>query len=101
MGFPVGFHAATVSSNGLTMYLTGPLENDRWGLFRSKRPKIDAAWTKPEPLTALNHAGGPKGDMYPSLGPDDKMLYFTSDWPGGKGGLDIWMIPTAELGKAK
>ena len=81
------------------MYLQGPLDKGRWGLFVST--KSGKTWAKPEPLTALNHPDGPRGDMYPSLGPDDKMLYFSSDRPGGKGGLDIWMIPTAELVKAK
>ena len=36
----------------------------------------------------------------PALSADDKMLYFASDRPGGKGGMDLWMIPTAQL-KAK
>ena len=31
------------------------------------------------------------------LSEDGKTLYFASDRPGGKGGLDIWSIPTAEL----
>src|SRR5262245_18196495 len=30
---PVGFHHATLTPDGRTMYLQGPLENDRWGLF--------------------------------------------------------------------
>ncbi len=93
--FPVGFHHATVSTTGLTMYLQGPLEKERWGLFRSTRTKVGAAWTKPELLTTLNHPEGPRGDLSPCLSADGTRLYFASDRPGGKGGLDLWMSPTA------
>jgi Tol biopolymer transport system component len=39
--------------------------------------------------------------MTPCLSPDGSKLYFSSDRPGGKGGLDLWMIPTAQLAKLK
>ncbi len=97
VGFAAGFHHATVSSNGLMMYLQGPLAKERWGLFVSKRAKVGAKWSNPEPLTALNHSEGPRGDTCPSLSADDRKLYFASDRPGGKGGMDLWVIPTAQL----
>src|SRR5262249_21715639 len=97
VGFPVGFHHATVSANGLTMYLQGPLEKGRWGLFRSTRAKVGAEWSKPEPLTALNSPEAPRGDLSPCLSADGSRLYFASDGPGGKGGLDLGMVPTAQL----
>ena len=43
---------------------------------------------------------GPRGDLSPCLTADGMRLYFVSDRPGGKGGLDIWYVPTAQL-KAK
>jgi hypothetical protein len=95
---PAGFHHATVTPNGQTMYLQGPLAKDRWGLFRSTRTK-SGSWSEPQPLTALNHPDGPTGDRSPCLSWDGSLLYFASDRPGGKGGLDIWAIPTAELTK--
>jgi WD40-like Beta Propeller Repeat len=95
---PVGFHHATVSGSGLVMYLQGPLPKDRWGLFRTTRAKAGAPWSRPEPLTELNHADGPRGDMSPCLSADGKKLYFASDRPGGKGGLDLWVVPTVQLG---
>ena len=97
VGFPAGFHRASVAGNGLTMYLQGPLEDGRTGIFRSKRTKIGADWSKPEAVTALNHPEGKKGDMQPALTIDGARLYFVSDRPGGKGGLDIWAVPTAQL----
>ena len=29
---------------------------------------------------------------HPAVSPDGQWLYFTSDMPGGQGGLDIWRI---------
>ena len=97
VGFAADFHRATVAGNGLTMYLQGPLEDGKIGIFRSKRGKVGEPWSKPEPVSALNHAESKKGDMQPALTADGTRLYFASDRPGGKGGLDIWMVPTAQL----
>jgi hypothetical protein len=97
VGFPAGFHRATVAGNGLTMYLQGPLEKDRIGIFRSKRTKVGEAWSKPEPVAVLNHAESKKGDMQPAMNADATRLYFVSDRPGGKGGLDVWTVLTAQL----
>jgi WD40-like Beta Propeller Repeat len=99
VGFPPGFHHACLSSTALVMYLQGPLEKGRTGLFRSKRSKAGAEWSMPEPLTALNHADGKRGDMSPCISPDGTRLYFASDRPGGKGGLDLWSVLTKDLHK--
>jgi hypothetical protein len=92
---PAGFHHATLTKDGKTMYLQGPLEKERWGLFRSVR---DAkGWGKPEPLDDLNSADGPTGDRSPCLSRDGTLLYFASDRPNGKGGLDLYYVRTEEL----
>jgi hypothetical protein len=97
-GFPAGFHRATLVGASLTMYLQGPLDDDgKIGIFKSKRDKVGAAWSKPMPVTALNHPESKKGDMQPALNADGSRLYFVSDRPGGKGGLDIWYVPTTML----
>jgi hypothetical protein len=94
---PVGFHHATLTSNGLSMYLQGPLEKGRWGLFRTSRNKVGAKWADPEPLATLNNPESEQGDMSPCLAQGGSILYFVSDRPGGQGGLDIWWIATAKL----
>lgn len=99
VGFPVGFHHATVTPDGKTMYLQGPLEKDRWGIFKSTLDGKE--WSKPEPLEALNDPSGKTGDRSPNLSRDGSILFFASDREGGKGGLDIWMILTADLGGKK
>ncbi len=96
---PTDFHHATLTPGGQTMYLQGPLDKQRWGLFRSTQS--GGKWSKPEPLTGLNNSEGPRGDMSPNLSRDGSLLYFASDRPGGKGGLDLYAIPTAQLEKRK
>jgi hypothetical protein len=89
---PAGFHHATLSRDGRTMVLQGPLENNRWGLFRTRRVGPKTAWAKPELLEHLNHPQAPTGDVSPCLSRDGAKLYFASDRPGGKGGRDLWVI---------
>jgi hypothetical protein len=97
VGFPVGFHRATLSKDALTMYLQGPLENGKLGIFRSKRAKASEKWSLPEEVKGLNHADSKKGDMQPALTADGTRLYFVSDRPGGKGGLDIWTVLVSQV----
>jgi len=92
-----GFHHATLTPDGKTMYLQGPLEKARWGLFRSVRGAD--GWEKPVALEGLNNADGLTGDRSPALSRDGTLLYFASDRPGGKGGLDLYVVQTAELKK--
>jgi Tol biopolymer transport system component len=96
---PIDFHHATLTPDGLTMYLQGPLEKGRWGLFRCSRSSTKSDWTTPEPLEDLNCEEAPTGDKSPCLTRDGSLLYFASDRPGGKGGLDLWVVQTSQLGK--
>jgi hypothetical protein len=94
---PVDFHHATLTPDGKTMYLQGPLEKGRWGLFVST--KSGKGWSKPEEVPGLNDPEGKTGDRSPNLTRDGRLLYFASDRPGGKGGLDLWGIQVAMLKK--
>jgi hypothetical protein len=95
VGFPPGFCRATLSSTATVMYLQGPLENGRTGIYRTRRATVSASWAKPEPVEALNHPEGKRGDMAPCL--SGERLFFASDRPGGKGGLDICSVLLAQL----
>jgi hypothetical protein len=95
LDLPPNFHHATLTPDGRTMYLQGPLEKGRSGLFRATRTAT--GWTKPEALDDLNNADGKTGDRSPCLTRDGFWLYFASDRPGGKGGLDLYMIRVSDL----
>lgn len=97
LDLPVGFHHATLSPNGKLMYLQGPLEKERSGLFVATNN--GKAWSQPEPLAELNDPEAPSGDQSPSLSRDGAFLYFASDRAGGKGGLDLWIVPTTLLNR--
>lgn len=92
---PPDFHHVTLTPDGKTMYLQGPLDKERTGLFVAT--KTATGWSKPEPLAMLNHPEAPKGDRSPALSADGSILYFASDRPGGKGGFDLWAAPTVQL----
>lgn len=94
---PPDFHHVTLTADGQTMYLQGPLDNGRCGLFVSK--KAAGKWGQPTPLDGLNNASGPRGDCSPCLSQDGLTLYFASDRAGGKGGLDLYSVYVVDLKK--
>lgn len=89
---PPGFQHPSVTADRRTLYLQGPLEKNRLGLFRSTRASVNAPWGQPEPLDDLNSPEAPTGDRSPCVTRDGTKLYFASDRPGGKGGLDLWVV---------
>lgn len=93
---PIDFHHATLAPNGKTMYLQGPIGAGRWGLFRAEVKSLTTCG-EPQPLVDFNHPEGKIGTISPNLSRDGMRLYFASDRPGGKGGLDLWTIPTAQV----
>ncbi|MCF0192800.1 MAG: OmpA family protein, partial [Prevotella sp.] len=84
--------ACTFSPDGSTMYLTqcttDPASPRYAQIVTSKR--ADAAWSKPTLLEISKDTLS--SFAHPAISPDGNWLYFVSDMPGGKGGLDIWRI---------
>jgi serine/threonine protein kinase len=69
-------------------------------LWLSLRTSESSEWSTPVPLEALN---SPQRDAKPRLLADGKTLVFSSDRPGGEGGLDIWqgrLVPTDRPAKS-
>lgn len=83
---------ACFSPDGQTMYLTKarrePASDTSVEIYTSQRS--EAQWSAPVKYEILNDTISAVG--HPSVSPDGKYLYFTSDMPGGYGGKDIWRI---------
>ncbi len=86
------------SPDGQTMYLTVAKRSETSStsveIYTSKRS--EASWSAPQKFEILNDTVTAVG--HPAISPDGTYLYFTSDMPGGYGGLDIWRIKLQERG---
>ncbi len=80
------------SPDGQTMYLTrarrSASSDTSVEIFTSRRS--DATWSAPQKFEITADTLSAVG--HPAVSPDGRYLYFTSDMPGGFGGLDIWRI---------
>lgn len=93
------------SSDGKTMYFTRSnytekKENKKLQLKIYRTHLVDGKWTTPEDLSI-------NSDLYstahPALSPDGRMLYFSSNRPGGYGQSDLYVVSirsNGTLGKA-
>jgi hypothetical protein len=91
-----GFAHPTVTPNGRLMFLQGKLGDGRWGLFYSRR-NTAGQWSTPSPIEVLNDHSGKEGTLAPALSWDGVYLFFASDRPGGKGGLDLYWVEVKQL----
>lgn len=92
--------ACCLSVDGSTMYLTQCVTDPQYPRYASivTASRSDAAWGKAaefkissDTLSAYAH---------PAISPDGEWLYFVSDMPGGRGGLDIWRTRLTAKGVA-
>lgn len=84
--------ACAFTPDGTKMYFTvcrTDAEYPRYAeIWTSQRS--DASWAKP---TALKLTSDTLSSYaHPAVSPDGRWLYFTSDMPGGYGGLDLWRV---------
>lgn len=87
-------HEGTVSfsSNFQTMYFTANYPKGTNGINRLRLMVarwFDKKWTN---VTELPFNNPDYSVGHPALSPDNKILYFVSDMPGGYGGMDIYMV---------
>ncbi|MDY4991224.1 MAG: OmpA family protein [Prevotella sp.] len=84
--------ACCLSPDGSTMYLTQCLSDASYPRFAQivTAQRSDASWGKTTPLIITNDTLS--SYAHPAVSPDGEWLYFVSDMPGGKGGLDIWRM---------
>ena len=80
------------SADGREMYITQCLIDPTYPRYAqiAVSNRTDAAWSKATKLEISRDSLS--SFAHPTLSPDGNWLYFTSDMPGGKGGLDIWRV---------
>ena len=90
--------ACCFSPDQRAMYLTQCVTDPSYPRYASivTSSRSDAAWGKTQKVelsrdTLSSYA-------HPAISPDGQWLYFVSDMPGGKGGLDIWRVRLTSAG---
>lgn len=84
--------ACCFTPDGHEMYLTQCSTDPSFPRYAKivKSSRADASWSKP---TAVEISKDTLSSFaHPAISPDGEWFYFTSDMPGGKGGLDIWRV---------
>lgn len=90
--------ACCFSVDGREMYLTQCVTDPSYPRYAQivKSNRSDAAWSK---ATEVRLTGDTLSSYaHPAISPDGEWLYFSSDMPGGKGGLDIWRVRITPAG---
>lgn len=84
--------ACCFTPDGSVMYLTQCTSDPSYPRYAQvvTSNRSDAAWGKPSPLEISKDTLS--SFAHPAVSPDGNWLYFVSDMPGGKGGLDIWRV---------
>ncbi|MDY3876328.1 MAG: OmpA family protein, partial [Prevotella sp.] len=90
--------ACAFSTDGRTMYLTQCSTDPSYPRYAKimTASRSDASWGKASELKLSNDTLS--SFAHPAVSPDGEWLYFTSDMPGGKGGLDIWRVRLTATG---
>lgn len=93
-GLNTEFDEATpaFSVDGREMYITQCLADASYPRYAqiAVSNRSDAAWGKATKLEISRDTLS--SFAHPAISPDGNWLYFVSDMPGGKGGMDIWRV---------
>lgn len=84
--------ACSFSPDGREMYLTQCVTDPSSPRYAKimKADRADASWGKPSVVELSRDTLS--SFAHPAVSPDGEWLYFTSDIPGGMGGLDLWRV---------
>lgn len=92
--------ACAFTPDGKIMYFTRCASDEHYPRYAAiyKSLRSDATWGKAEEVVISNDTMSVYA--HPAVSPDCEWLYFTSNMPGGQGGLDIWRMYIGNI-KAK
>lgn len=84
--------ACSFSPDGREMFLTQCVTDPSSPRYAKimKADRADASWGKPSVVELSRDTLS--SFAHPAVSPDGEWLYFTSDMPGGMGGLDLWRV---------
>ena len=90
--------ASCLSPDQREMYLTQCVTVPSYPRYAQivKSNRSDAAWGKASSVELTKDTLS--CFAHPAVSPDGQWLYFVSDMPGGKGGLDIWRVRITSAG---
>lgn len=90
--------ASSLSPDQREMYLTQCVSDPSYPRYAQivKSSRADAAWGKASAVELTRDTLS--SYAHPAISPDGQWLYFTSDMPGGMGGLDIWRVRITAAG---
>ena len=90
--------ACCFTPDGREMYLTQCSSDPSYPRYATivTSSRADAAWGKTNKVELTRDTLS--SYAHPAISPDGVWLYFTSDMPGGKGGLDIWRVRLTAAG---
>jgi hypothetical protein len=86
---PCSLAGPTLTADELTIVFNRHCPAGNAEIWFATRPTPAAAFDPPQPLSGINLPGFDTAD--PSLSADGLTLYFSSNRPGGLGGLDVWV----------
>ncbi len=90
--------ACAFTPDQTTMYLTQCVTDASYPRYAQivTSNRADAAWGKVSAVEVTKDTLS--SYAHPAVSPDGQWLYFTSDMPGGLGGLDIWRVRITAAG---
>jgi len=91
--------AQSLSTNGKYLFFTACNRPKGYGGCDIYLTRKDSKGNWSKPMNMGSTINTQYWESQPSISPDSKTLYFTSNRPGGKGKLDIWKSTIGENGK--